>query len=329
MIAVRLLLIVPMLLALALLHLIPFLPQRSKLFGVSVPPEIRYGPEGSRLIRGYQCWLLPFTIAAIAASATFRPVLIVAAIAVASFAAIGLLYRFHSRAKRFALPPPSIREVSLSIDTGGLPRRLLWFAPPLVLLAATALYLHANWNRIPRTFPVHVDFNGHPDGWSRHTVRGVFGPSVLGAFIILYLMTLYIMMYSGSRRATRRSIMLAGLAGPCYLIAVLCSLVGLLPFFTPPIWIFLTLVLAFFSVFALLMAHMLAQPSDVPPEVTPDRCWYGPVYYNPDDPAIFVEARVGGFGYTANFGRPLAWLLAALTLLFPLGLLLLLQAGFN
>lgn len=323
MIAVRLLLIVPMLLALALLHAIPFLPQRSRLFGVNVPPEIRYGPEGSRLIRSYQWWLLPFTIAAIVACATFRPQLIVAAVAVPTFAAVGLLYLFHSRAKRFALPPPSIREASLSVDTGGLPRRLLWFAPPFVLLAAVALYLHANWNRIPQTFPVHFDFNGHSDGWSHHTVRGVFGPSILGAFIVLYLMTLYIMMDLGSRRATRRSIMLAGLAGPCYLIAVLCSLVGLLPFFTPPIWIFLTLVLGFFSVFALLMAHILAQPSDGPPEVTPDRCWHGSFYYNPDDPALFVEARVGGFGYTANLAKPLSWLLATLPLLLPLGLFLL------
>jgi len=134
------------------------------LFGVSVPPEIRYGPEGSRLIRSYQCWLLPFTMGTflLVIFFTFLPLLIVAAIALSSFAAIGLLYRFHSRAKRFALPPPSIREASLSVDKGGLPRRLLWFAPPLVLLVATALYLHANWNRIPQTFPVHFDFNGHP-----------------------------------------------------------------------------------------------------------------------------------------------------------------------
>jgi len=323
MIAVRLLLIVPMLLALALLHGLPFLPQRSRLFGVDVPPEIRYGPEGSRLIRGYRWGLLPFTIAAIVACATFRPLLIGGAVAVASFAAMGLLYKFHSRAKRFALPPPSIREASLSVDTGGQPRRLLWFVPPFVFLAAVALYLHANWNRIPETFPVHLNGNGQPDNWSHRSILGVFGPLTLAASIIFYLMMLYIAMDLGSRRAARRSVMLAGLAAPSYFIAVLFALVGLLPFFTPPIWIFLTLFLGFFSVFALLMAHILAQPSDGPPEVTPDRCWHGSFYYNPDDPALFVEARVGGFGYTANLARPLSWLLAALTLLFPLGLFLL------
>jgi uncharacterized membrane protein len=60
---------------------------------------------------------------------------------------------------------------------------------------------------------------------------------------------------------------------------------------------------------------------DGPREVTPDRCWHGSFYYNPDDPALFVEARTG-FGYAGNSARPLSWLLAALMFLFPLGLFL-------
>jgi uncharacterized membrane protein len=29
-------------------------------------------------------------------------------------------------------------------------------------------------------------------------------------------------------------------------------------------------------------------------------------YYNPSDPAVFVEKRVG-IGYTVNFARPVSW----------------------
>ncbi|MGA2877920.1 MAG: hypothetical protein ABSG13_03120 [Bryobacteraceae bacterium] len=127
MIAIRLALILPILLSLILLHGIPFLPQRSRLFGVNVPPQIRYGREDSRLVRSYQLWLLPFTMGTflLVVFWTFRPLLIVVGVAAASFAAVGLLYLCHSRAKRFALPPPSVREASLSVDAGGLPRRLL------------------------------------------------------------------------------------------------------------------------------------------------------------------------------------------------------------
>jgi uncharacterized membrane protein len=324
MIALRLALLLPVTISLFLLHALPLLPKRSRLFGLDVPPEIRHGPEGSRLMRNYQMWLLPFTVGAflVVTGWTFRPLLAGGGLAVAAFASVGLLYRCHARAKPFAVPPPSIREASLTEDTGGLPRRLLWFAPPLVLLAAIAVYLAAHWNQIPETFPVHFDANGLPNGWSHRTVRAVFGPLAFGALIVLFLSLLYIAMELGSRRATRRSVMLAALSGPAYLIAALFSLIGLLPFFNPPVWVILLLVAGFLPVYLVLMAHLLSKPMDGPPEVTPDRCWHGSFYYNPDDPALFVEARTG-FGYTGNFARPLLWVFNAVILLFVAGLILL------
>jgi uncharacterized membrane protein len=47
---------------------------------------------------------------------------------------------------------------------------------------------------------------------------------------------------------------------------------------------------------------------------TPDECWkFGQLYFNPDDPAIWVEKRAG-VGYTLNFGRPASWaILLAIT----------------
>jgi uncharacterized membrane protein len=309
-----------LLLALPLLHALPLLPKRSRLFGVEVPPEVRYGSEGQRLARSYQLRLLPFTLGAFLLACWTPPQWLWIDF-VPVFAALWLLYRYHDQAVPFALPPLSIREASLRSDTG-MVRRLLWFAPPLVLLAATALYLFADWQRIPETFPVHFS-NGNPNGWSHRTVREVFGPPSFGALIILYLMLLYIPMELGSRRATRRSVMLAALVAPCYLIGAMFSLAGLFPFFVPPVWVFVLLIGAFFAVFIMLMVGVLAQPSEGPPEVTPDRCWHGSFYYNPDDPALFVEGRAGGFGYTANLARPLTWVLGAMTLLFTVGLFLL------
>jgi uncharacterized membrane protein len=43
--------------------------------------------------------------------------------------------------------------------------------------------------------------------------------------------------------------------------------------------------------------------------VDDDRSWkLGQFYFNPADPALFVEKRFG-IGYTCNFGRPAAWVL--------------------
>ncbi len=42
--------------------------------------------------------------------------------------------------------------------------------------------------------------------------------------------------------------------------------------------------------------------------VDDDRFWKlgGSTYYNPEDPSIFIEKRIG-IGWTANFARPMAW----------------------
>jgi hypothetical protein len=309
-----------LLLVLPLLHALPLLPKRSRLFGVDVAPEIRRGSEGVRLTRRYELRLLPFTVGALLLACWAPPAWFWIDL-IPAFAALWLLYRCHAEAMPFALAPPTIREASLSSESGLL-RRLVWFAPPLVLLTATALNLFANWNRIPERFPVHFDSNGNPNGWSHRTVRDVFGFLIFGTLIILYLLLLYLVMELGSRRATRRSVMLAALAAPCYLIAVMSTLAGLLPFFVPAGWVFFVSVGGFLAGFVLLMSHVLAKPFDGSGEITPERCWHGSFYYNPDDPALFVEARTG-FGYTANFARPLTWALSAVILLFTVGLFLL------
>lgn len=126
---------------------------------------------------------------------------------------------------------------------------------------------------------------------------------IFGACILLFFIALYMIMDLGSRRSTERSVMLSLLGAPSYLIAILFSLAAFLPLFRPPVWLFLLIAGGFLPVFAILLARVLAQPSDAPREVTSDRCWHGNFYYNPDDPALFVEARIG-FGYAMNFRPP-------------------------
>jgi uncharacterized membrane protein len=42
-------------------------------------------------------------------------------------------------------------------------------------------------------------------------------------------------------------------------------------------------------------------------DTTPDSCWtFGRIYVNRDDPALFVERRMG-LGYTLNLGNPWSW----------------------
>ena len=75
--------------------------------------------------------------------------------------------------------------------------------------------------------------------------------------------------------------------------------------------------------FIVYMAKLQAEPSES--DNTPDECWRfgGQVYYNPDDPALMVEKRIG-LGFTLNFGNKMSWAFVgftALTMVLPIFLL--------
>jgi uncharacterized membrane protein len=50
----------------------------------------------------------------------------------------------------------------------------------------------------------------------------------------------------------------------------------------------------------------------------------GAFYYNPNDPALMVEKRVG-YGWTFNFAHKLSWIILALLLVGPLVVILLVR----
>jgi uncharacterized membrane protein len=53
-----------------------------------------------------------------------------------------------------------------------------------------------------------------------------------------------------------------------------------------------------------------------------DRHWIGGlIYFNPDDPAMFVEKRIG-IGYGLNFGNARSWIVLAGVVLIPIVLAL-------
>jgi uncharacterized membrane protein len=53
-----------------------------------------------------------------------------------------------------------------------------------------------------------------------------------------------------------------------------------------------------------------------------DEHWrLGMFYFNPNDPALFIERRIG-IGYTVNFGRGWSWLILFLVLALPLSFVL-------
>jgi uncharacterized membrane protein len=239
--------------------------------------------------------------------------------------------------------PSREREAQL---TPALPRPVggwLGQLGPFLVLAIFVVVIGLKWPQIPARFPVHWGANGKVNGWADKSWGGVFLLPMLGAVVcgLIGAMNLSIQRgvrlvhSSGPKRANESAFlrkMLGILLGVEYFLALLTGGLGLLPLLTAgghtavPTGVFVALSIAFpiaVIAAAVVVAAKNRQGGGNMPapdsagaerrpvgDRTPDECWKGGglFYYNPDDPALWVEKRFG-VGWTTNFARPGAWLM--------------------
>ena len=218
----------------------------------------------------------------------------------------------------------AIREAEINRGLESLPRWTLLALPPFAVPIAVAFYLRAHWDEIPERFPVHFGLDGRPNRWVSRTPHGVYSPRWFGGAIMLLLILIALAAFYGSRRSPLRRGMLKIMIAVIYLISFVFGMVGLLPIrvFSP---LAMFAPLSAFMIGVLAYAFKLSSDPDIPGESTPDACWhFSEIYYNPADPAIFVQKRVG-VGYTLNFGNRLSWALVAVMLGAITGMIFLLR----
>jgi uncharacterized membrane protein len=209
-------------------------------------------------------------------------------------------------------------------------RSLILQLGPFAILLVTAGYLQARWDQIPDRFPDHWGIGGVPNGWSTRTPEGVYGPLLFGAALVIGIALLaYAISHSAQRVpstggepskgdfAHRIALVLLAVE---FFIAAALSMVALLPFTGNPGVAPIVILGAVIIASAIFLSRSLSRGRvPVQHSSADDACWkLGMFYFNPDDPALFVEKRVG-IGYTVNFAHASAWIIAALTLLVPLG----------
>ena len=133
---------------------------------------------------------------------------------------------------------------------------------------------------------------------------------LIGAELCAWLLILGLAGWFGSRRSGTRSVMLGGMIGVSYFMAVLFGLISLQPALQLPMWVPMVAPLAILVPVVTVMVRKMSDPQDMV-DATPNECWKGGVfYYNPNDAALFVEKR-DGLGYTFNFANGWAWVLLA------------------
>jgi uncharacterized membrane protein len=307
-------------------------------FAVTVAPSFRGSPDAARAVRSYRAQVMAHVAIGfgliLAGALIARGVLLILGTLWLIVGPLVAMAQAHKKALAHAVAHSTIREASLTPRSAQLPGGWALQFGPLAILAIVAVYLGVHWSQIPDEFPVHWGMNGQPNGWSVRTPVGVYGPLLLAAAIVMGISLLGYTFSNAARQLPvpanapalsdfphRIAVLLLGVE---YFITVMFSLVGLLPLMGSAGAASIVILSVAILVSAAFLGRWMSHGHDHWPHAagdgTPDACWkLGLVYFNPDDPALFVEKRIG-IGYTINFARGTAWAILVLTLILPLGL---------
>jgi uncharacterized membrane protein len=294
----------------ALMFVLPYLSPRRYFFAITVPPDFPSSEPARAVLRRYHGQLTIFLLISIAAiwplSEAEPDMALVLGMLLPALGGMVFYLLGRNRVRRYSVSPGAVREAEISTEQDHLPRWIALALPPFVAPLAAAAYLRAHWDEIPQRFPVHFDMAGTPNQWAEKTARGVFGPLLAEAGLMLFMLLLSLAAFYGARRGPQRLAVLRMMVAAMYLMAYVVTVVSLMAVIHVTVAIHLAPV-ALFTIGVLVWCYKMARDPKMPVDNTPDEFWrLGSIYYNPADPAVFVQKRIG-FGYTLNLGNPAAW----------------------
>ncbi len=317
-------------------------------FSITVEPSLRDSDTGRAILRQFSRTVILFSLIGLAATvsggfAGLTPALGVALIVVGAVLEFGGMIAAFATARRRVIPYHVEQSQEREVVVKRRPTRPVggWLGQlgPFVILGLAAFCLWWRWDAIPGRFPTHWDWSGRPDGWAIKSWRSVFGSVLVGTLVCLFFSLLFNSFMRGARhihssgpdaeKETRfLSTMMLWVLVLEYCMA---AMLGFSPILPPRLMIIFVSGCLFAGVAITVVAFRSGQggwrlrgqarastPAKHAPagDRTPDECWkWGLFYYNPADPAVWVEKRFG-IGWTFNFGHPRAWFILGAILLF-------------
>jgi uncharacterized membrane protein len=349
----------------AIMWFVPVMKGEDGFFGIPVSREFYRSRQARTHLRHYRMIVgflagAPLGYVLVAAHAgALTPWLLLALILVAALGPLVPLVVYWR-----AVRPHEVADAAAQVPVAGEQRSKWAYVTPWVeavllagLLVATAL---AVWQypQLPERMPTHWNAAGQADGWQARSPWPVLSILLMMGFMhVMFLWLLvgmaqvpvrlpaerteeyravrerYMWMWARFIGVMRLTVFLiffgivwASLFGierqarggaPPGMILVLVGTVGL---FASLPWL---LVKAF-----RLRAEMrrIAGPGTME-SVAPTEGWIGGmIYYNRNDPALWVEKRIG-VGWTLNFAHPVSWAFLAFVILVPIGIALIALVG--
>jgi uncharacterized membrane protein len=223
-----------------------------------------------------------------------------------------------------------------------------WFIPHLLLIMATILICVLGYDRFPAELPMKFDFNGEVTRSVAKSYRSVLWPAFVQSFLLIVFVFTNIVIGrskqvaeasdpegSLQRNMKFRRIWSAYLIVLGFLVMATLSLVpiGMLNGWSGNATAIGTMVVVGLMVVSSIVLSVKTgqggsriklssgvKQQSVASAADHDRHWkLGLFYYNPDDPALFVEKRFG-IGWTVNLARPAVWLIVAAIIALAAGL---------
>ncbi|WP_410770830.1 DUF1648 domain-containing protein [Fontibacillus sp. BL9] len=253
--------------------------------------------------------------------------------------ALNLIFHFKMKKLRLSLPSIPASKSVLAVDTGFRRNKLIlsnyWFLIHAAVIVASMLMVLLNYDKLPATIAMKFDFQGHIVNSVAKSYWTVLFPNV--AQILMTLLFLFInwsilrskqQTYAGDpersiRQNTlfrRRWSLFTILSGLAMVLLFSFIQINMLHPLETSVMLFVSILIpAFVVLFAGILSFNTGQggsrigraKSDPGSKVQPvndDDFWkLGSIYFNPQDPSIFVEKR-SGIGWTMNFAHPAGWI---------------------
>jgi hypothetical protein len=318
-------------------HAMPRFSRPDILFAVTVPDAFVAG-AGRTLVSRYRAIVWSGAAAALAISLLLPPPepgsgqgawLMTGVVAGNMMVALGAWLLAHRKARAYAIPPSDVRVASLVPRDTSLPGGALLAVGPFAILVATALLVYAYRGEVREG----------ADGTESFAFLG------LGAVYVAMSLAMAMSLARRSRqiavdgpaaaaeqRFRRVNVLVFVMVAYGVAIQLSATTVASIPALGDTLseslgFVLLPLMLFNFGVtFWMFRVGQGGQRAVAPAarqefhgDATPDRAWKvgGLFYFNPRDPAIWVEKRVG-VGYTLNMGNVRAWLLMIGMMLVPM-----------
>jgi uncharacterized membrane protein len=320
-----------------LFHAMPRVSRPDILFAVTVSDAFAAG-DGRRLVFRYRAIVWSVAVAALAiilllpspqpqsGPGAWLTMGVVAGNMIATLAA--WLWA-HRRARAYAVAPSAVRVASLTARDTSLPGGALVAAGPFAILLATALLVYAFRDET-------LDAPGTIKTFQWLAFGGVYAAMSVIMAVSMARRTRQIAVDGpaavAEQRYRRVNVLVLVMVGYGVAIQLSAATVESIPAFAGALggrlWLVMMPMMLFnFGVmFWMFRVGQGGQRAVAPAarlemrgDATPDDAWKigGLVYFNPRDPAVWVENRIGP-GYGLNMGNPRAWLLIASMMLVPM-----------